>query len=85
MEAIWGVVRTVLAATLGGWAVKQGYVNGDDMNAMLGAAGVIIVGIWSAVQKVQAGKKLASAQTAAAVLATEPTTVVVTPPAPPKG
>lgn len=77
MEAIWGVIRTVLAATLGGWAVKQGYVNGDDMNAMLGAAGVLVVGVWSAVQKVQTAKKITALKTENAYLATEP--------APPKG
>lgn len=62
MEAIWGVVRTVLAATAGAWAVKMGYLDGDTMNTLLGALGVIVVGVWSVFQKATAAKKLAVAE-----------------------
>lgn len=62
MEAIWGVVRTMLAATAGAWAVKQGYLSGDDLNTYLGAAGVLLVGAWSVIQKMNAKKKLEVAE-----------------------
>lgn len=62
MEQIWGIVRTVLAATAGAWAVKAGYMDGDQLNAFLGGLGVVVVSAWSVVQKVQASKKIAAAQ-----------------------
>lgn len=61
-EAIWGVIRTVLAATAGAWAVKAGYADGDTVNTVLGAAGVLVVAVWSAIQKASAAKKLAIAE-----------------------
>lgn len=57
MEAIWGVVRTILAATAGAWAIKMGYADGDTVNTLLGALGVIVIGIWSVVQKINSKPK----------------------------
>lgn len=56
MEAIWGIVRTILAATAGAWAIKMGYADGDTVNTILGGLGVVLIGAWSVVQKMQAKK-----------------------------
>jgi Na+-transporting methylmalonyl-CoA/oxaloacetate decarboxylase beta subunit len=47
-EVAWGIVRTVLAAAAG-VLVTKGYVSADTLNQIIGAVGVIFVGVWSAI------------------------------------
>lgn len=51
IEQVWGVVRTVLAATAGAAVVKYGYLDAETTNAVLGAIGVIVVAAWSIFSK----------------------------------
>lgn len=45
-EAIFGVVRAVLAA-VGGWAVAQGWVDESTVEQVVGAVLVIATAAWS--------------------------------------
>ena len=49
-EEVWGVIRTILAAG-GGWVAGTGWVDAATYQSLLGAAGVIFVGVWSIIAK----------------------------------
>ena len=49
-EEIWGVVRTILAAG-SGYVVGTGIVDAATYQALIGAAGVIFVSVWSIIVK----------------------------------
>lgn len=50
---IWGVVRTILASVLGGYAAKKG-IDGDTLNAIFSGLGTVFVAVWSVVSKMRA-------------------------------
>ena len=45
-EQVWGVVRTVLAA-VGGYFAMKGYIDEATINTVLGGVGVAFVAVWS--------------------------------------
>lgn len=49
-EAIWGVIRTILAAAAGYFAAK-GYFDMPMANEVISAVGVIFVAAWSIFNK----------------------------------
>lgn len=51
-EAIWGVVRTILAA-VGGYFVAKGKVDDATIQQILGGLGTIFVAGWSIFSKVK--------------------------------
>lgn len=53
--AIWGIVRTILAA-FSGYIVAKGWVDDATYQAVLGALGTIFVAVWSVIAKKPAAK-----------------------------
>lgn len=49
-ESIGGIARAVLAA-LGGYLVGKGLIDNETANNLVGAAVVIVTGVWSILNK----------------------------------
>lgn len=61
-EILQSVVRSLLLSA-GGSLVSAGLITADELNSGVGAICVVIGIVWSIINKVQAGKKLAAAKT----------------------
>jgi len=55
-KEIGGIIRAVLASA-GGGLVAQGYLSADQMQTVSGAVAVLLVAVWSVIQKRMEKKK----------------------------
>jgi hypothetical protein len=60
VDIFLGVLRAFLAG-VGGWAVSRGYIEQDQVEPLAGATLLIVVAIWSAVNKIRQRQKIEEA------------------------